>query len=169
MSSRLAFVALAFLIGCNSNNNSGGTPANNHESQEHFASYQFIDQCSTGRQAFKAPSEKEIQNIFCEALKDETRNNGCALYHRHQAFKEAECPGVWPHENPTGTNNVYISKRYAYQVNECSTGLHFFAASRPETLLNIYCMALNDDSFNRNCAKDKREEAYRESECDKGY
>lgn len=163
----LASVLLCLsLSACNQsssdNKNNAGTTAT-----EYLSSYEVVAGCTTKQKVFRAPSEKDIANAVCSALKDEKLNNNCASSLRKQLFTDVSCDGVFPAVASGNGIESTFNERYAYQQDDCSTGIHFFYASTQAKVSELHCAALKNDELNRNCAKSKREEAFNDNECSK--
>lgn len=170
----IIFSTAMLLTSCNSSSSSttngnggggGGTQAAGAEG-DYYATYELSASCSTGLKSFTGKSAEEIGTQFCNALKDDSLNNYCASYLRSQVFKSVECPGEWTSPIGNGYNSSY-QKSYAYTKTNCGTGLHVFSASDSKVAQRMYCEALMNDSFNRNCAREERQEAYNKAECNK--
>ena len=164
------FLFLSFCFGismsaCKSSSEdkkSGSAAAN-----EFLSSYEAVDGCTTKQHVFKAGSEDEIANAVCSALKDENLNNNCAVQLRKKLFTYASCKGIFPVTNVvTGISSTFRNS-YAYQENECSTGIHFFYATTESKVVELLCKALQNDELNRNCAQSKRNESFKENNCAK--
>ncbi|MEZ0391571.1 MAG: hypothetical protein ACAH59_05110 [Pseudobdellovibrionaceae bacterium] len=71
---------------------------------------------------------------------------------------------TWPQSaNSSGSTS---QTAYHFEVNGCSTGIHFIGASEPNVMYRMLCQALRDESRNKACAKQEREELFFESECE---
>ncbi|MGZ3723850.1 MAG: hypothetical protein ACXVA9_12995 [Bdellovibrionales bacterium] len=56
--------------------------------------YQFnINGCDTGEHIITTSSEEETAKQYCQTLRDNSANNGCAEGFRRASFK-IECPGM---------------------------------------------------------------------------
>lgn len=129
-----------------------------------YATYEMIEGCSTGVKKISGANETELQTAFCNSLKDNSANNNCASYQREAAFKTMKCEGSWPHISNTGYN-ISSTQSYAFRVNSCNTGFHYFSSSNSELGQKAYCKALLDDERNQNCGREKRQEQFNESGC----
>jgi len=171
------FVMCGFIVMCaafsacnSSSSDKNGTGGNggvnqNGGSETFTGSYEAMDGCTTGRHSFSAKSDAEIAKEFCNALKDENVNNNCASVQRGGIFQTAQCEGNF-NTISTGPSSSVFSQQYAYQENECGTGVHIFSASTQKDLNKMLCKALLDETLNNNCAKTKRMDDYKENNCD---
>lgn len=132
---------------------------------EYLSSYEAVDGCTTKQHVFKANSEEEIANAVCSALKDENLNNSCAAQLRNDLFTYAACKGIFPTVTVAVGTKSKFRDSYGYQENACSTGVHFFYATTESKVLELFCKALKNDELNRNCAKLKREESFKDNDC----
>lgn len=155
--------SVLFLSACSKSSDSkeGGTEAG---AAVTYATYEMIEGCTTGVQKVNGSNETELKNAFCEKLKDNSANGNCARYQREEAFKTMQCEGVWPYPTSSGYNSS-STQSYAFRVDSCNTGFHYFSSSSSERGQKAYCDTLLNDELNQNCARSKREEQYRESEC----
>lgn len=160
----LSIVTLAF-VACSSSSDDKKSGATTPKADQFLGTYEANDGCTTGRQTFTGATEEEIGKAFCEGLKDESRNKSCASEQRQQIFAASQCPGEFTSHDSSGFTSVF-TKNYAFQENECGTGVHFFAASTEEAADLMYCKGLKDDELNRNCAKSKRDEKAADLKCD---
>lgn len=53
-----------------------------------------------------------------------------------------------------------LKKGYAFKIGGCDTGHHEFAAENEQDLQGQLCTALQDDTLNRGCARDKRQQLF---------
>lgn len=154
----LATMATMTLCACGSKSEDKSQPS------DFYLTYEAFGTCSTGLQTIKSSSEAAAKADMCEALKDNSRNAGCAVAQREQLFRQQQCPGGWPQTTTNGAT-YWSSKSYSHDVNGCSTGLHFFSAGNQHKTMELYCQALLNDQLNQNCARSDREQDFDEAKC----
>lgn len=156
------FLLMALVFAACGSKNDDKTAA----SGEYYGTYEFHGSCSTEMRAFSGDTAEELSTKFCDGLKDNSLNKGCALVQRQAAFKAVGCRGVWPYDDVSGVyGNSY--KAYNFSVDSCGTGLHAFGASTESEMLKMYCKALKDEVLNRGCARGDRDSAYFQAHCDR--
>jgi hypothetical protein len=150
------------LVSCGDDDGSG---EGGDGSSDYYLTYKLTEQCSTGRQTLRANSETDMANLFCGAMKDHSKNNSCAEYHRKKIFEEYCSEMTWPYKS-TPTSGRMFRMDYTYRTNKCGTGWHMFSGTSEAKVMKDYCVKIMDDSFNRNCARSERYARYMELNCD---
>lgn len=156
----MKYVALLFLVfvGCSDNGSNATT--------NFRGTYEISAGCSTGVREVNGATNEMLVTNMCEELIDQVSNSSCALQQREQLFIQLQCRQEWPYNtNNNGSFNTH-KRSYAFSVNGCKTGEHFFVADSELQMMRMFCKSLRDDSRNRNCASNLRWQFYLDSDCD---
>lgn len=154
----------SLLVSCSDDDGNDGSDGDKR-SGDYYLTYSLSDECSTGRQVLNARTETDMANLFCHSMKDHSKNNFCAEYHRKQMFEQYCAEMTWPHKGTPKSGRMFRME-YSFVTNNCGTGWHMFSGTSEREVMRDYCVKIIDDTFNRNCARSERYSRYMEKNCD---
>jgi hypothetical protein len=138
------FIPFLLLLAAGCNGGSGNSQGLTYDLNENG--------CDTGSHSFGSTAD------YCNGLRNNALNNGCAEGLRHETFTQS-CAGTSWDTDTSSTNDGSDSSQgydYDYSIYGCATGPQHFHHHRE------YCNALKDNELNNGCAREARHDQFQQ-------